>query len=276
MAKKKKILNTVICYNNAEEVVSYALSLSKLEGSSNVCLVITLNSIQENQKVDLQKKINDINLEIIIYDPNKNIGYMNGMIQGYDHYKELTDGHTPEYIIMSNTDINYPDHRIISKLLSNKYDGDTWVIGPAVFAPLRMSYDNPIKEHRRSANEIDSLIKKFGIPFFSEIYVVASLLKGRLLRKKVGNSRKVYEVHGCYFIIRGMMGNKLLESPFGALLYSEETYIAEIAYKNGKVAYYDTSLLVYHIEHTVTSRISAKKIAKHLYDSMKVIKKDFY
>lgn len=273
---QKKIVNTVICYNNPDEVVSYAQKFSELEDSNNACLIITINLLEEGKYIEFENRIKEVKLECIICKPDRNLGYMNGMLFGYECYKSKTNNHTPEYLIMSNTDIDYPDSKLLKKLLEQEYDDDVWVIGPAVFVPKRRSYDNPIADHRRSVSEINLLIKKFGTPIINELYIIASLLKGRLVRKDIGNSRKVYEVHGCYFIVKGCMSDVLLESPFGAILYSEETYVAETAFRHNKIEYYDTSLVINHIEHTVTSKIKAKKIAKYLYDSMKIIKRDYY
>ena len=198
------------------------------------------------------------------------------MLFGYESYKKETCNHTPQFVIMSNTDVDYPDNKFLSKLISKQYDDDVWVIGAAVFVPGRNTYDNPINDKRRSVEKINQLIKIFSTPFFNQAYLKVSLIKGKFIKKGIGISHKVYEVHGCYFIIRGVMADELLKSPFGALLYSEEAYIAEMAYKYSKCEFYDTDLIINHIEHTVTSKVKTKRIAKYLYDSLKVIRRDFY
>lgn len=272
----KKILNTVICYNNVDEVVEYARKLTRLVNFEHVCLVIVINRLDDDSHAFLETEIKNIGIESLICDPQENLGYMNGMIFGYESYLKENGGVIPNFVIMSNTDIDYPDNEILVKLLNNKYEDDIWVIGPAVFVPLRNSYDNPVAEQRRDINQINRLINRFTTPILNHLYIKGSMIKGKLLRKQIGNSRIVYEVHGCYFIIRGCMAEELVKRPFGALLYSEETYISEIAFQNRKKVFYDSDLLVNHIEHTVTGKIKTGVIARHLSQSMQVIKRDFY
>lgn len=276
MINRKKVLNTVICYNNEQEVLSYAKKLSQLVNAEQVCLVVVINKLDNGNISELELKIKEISLETLVCYPGENLGYMNGMLFGYENYKKETGNHTPQFIIMSNTDIDYPDNKFLSKLISKQYDDDVWVIGPAVFVPERNTYDNPVNEQRPKVEKISQLIKIFGTPFLNKLFLKGSLIKGKFVKKNIGESHKVYEVHGCYFIVRGIMTNELLKSPFGALLYSEEAYIAEMAYKFNKFEFYDTDLLINHIEHTVTGKVETKRIARYLCDSMKVIKRDFY
>lgn len=276
MVNRKKVLNTVICYNNACEVLSYAKKLAQLVNAEQVCLIVVINKLDNGNISELELKIKEIRLETLVCYPGENLGYMNGMLHGYESYKRDTGNHTPKFVIMSNTDIDYPDNEFLSKLISKQYDDDVWGIGPAVFVPERKTYDNPIIDKRRSVDKINQLIKIFGTPFFNKLYVKGSLIKGKFVKKDIGKSHKVYEVHGCYFIVKGIMADELLKSTFGALLYSEETYIAEMVYKFNKCEFYDADLLVNHIEHTVTSKVETNRITKYLCDSMKVIKRDFY
>lgn len=276
MVSIKRIVNTVICYDNAGEVLDYAKKISAIEKSTEVCLIIVINKLDNYQIQELKDELDLIQLEILLCQPSENLGYMNGMLYGYEYYKKKTGNHQPDYVIMSNTDIDYPDYQFISKLINKKYEDDVWVVGPAVFVPERETYDNPVAEERRSIKEIDSLIRRFNFPLFNQLYVRASLVKGHFIKKTIGNSHKVYEVHGCFFIIKGIMADKLLKEPFGALLYSEETYIAEMAHKFKKIEFYDIDLIVNHMEHSVTGKVKTKKIAKYLAESMKVIKQDFY
>lgn len=276
MVTRKKIVNTVICYNNTIEVLCYAKKLSLLSDAEQVCLIVIINKLENENISDFKSKIKQINLETLVCNASENLGYMNGMLFGYEQYKKETGNHIPQFVIMSNTDIDYPDNKFLSKLIDKQYEDDIWGIGPAVFVPERNTYDNPIIDQRRSVEEINQLIKKFGMPIYNKLYIKGSLIKGKLMKKDIGKSHRVYEVHGCYFIVKGIMADELLKSPFGALLYSEETYIAEMVYKYNKVEFYDADLIINHIEHSVTGKLETKKLAKYLCDSMKVIKRDFY
>lgn len=271
-----EVLNTVICYNNVEEVTNYVKKIEKLVSSDKVAVAVVINKLENEKKEYLEKKLSEINVQTYLADPNENLGYLNGMIYGYKHFIKNYDSTNLRYVVMSNTDINYPDNRFFECLLSKEYDNDIWSIGPSVYAPGRKNYDNPACETRRSKKKVRSIIRRFRIPVFNELYFHLAELKGKCVKRNRGKSHKVYEVHGCYFIIKKQLADLMIKKPFGALLYSEEAYVAEMVWHNNKTAYYDAELLVEHIEHTVTGKMDYKQIANYIADSMEVIMKDFY
>lgn len=271
-----KILNTIICYNNIDEVEEYVKKVSMLNSSDNVAMVIVVNKLDNGNVADLEERIAKIDIMTMVVKPNSNLGYMNGMIEGYKEYIKKYDCEALKYVIMSNTDINYPDNFFISKLLNNEYPNEIWSIGPAVYAPDRDNYDNPILDIRREKKAVIKTIKRFRTPIFNELYFHMSNIKGKFIKQKKGESHKVYEVHGCYFIVRKELADLMISNPFGALLYSEEAYVAEMVWHHNKFAYYDANLLVEHIEHTVTGKLDYKKLSRYIADSMEVILRDFY
>lgn len=271
-----EVLNTIICYNNLEEVVQYVKKVSLLKSANKVAVAVVINKLDNGNIIDLQNELAKINILSFTVDPKTNLGYMNGMIKGYQAFKENYGTHDLKYIIMSNTDINYPDDTFISDLLLRNYSENVWSIGPAVYAPDRRNFDNPVCETRRSKMDVIKTIKIFRTPVFNEIYFHLSNLKGKIKKIPRGTSRNVYEVHGCYFVIRKELGDLMVQNPFGALLYSEESYVAEMVWHNGKTGYYDANLLVEHVEHTVTGKLDYKKLSKYIADSMEVILRDFY
>ena len=271
-----EILNTIICYNNADEVVEYVKKVEKLISSDKVAVSVVINKLENGSKKVLEQKLSAINVKTCIADPQKNLGYMNGMIFGYEHFLKKHGSAKLKYVVMSNTDINYPNNSFMTDLLSREYSEAIWCIGPAVYAPGRNNYDNPICDTRRSEKEVRSIIKRFRIPVFNELYFHLSNVKGKLMKQPRGESHRVYEVHGCYFVVKKELADQMINRPFGALLYSEEAYVAEMVWHNKKSSYYDANLLVEHIEHTVTGKIDYKKISKYIADSMEVVLREFY
>nr|AOP02601.1 hypothetical protein YS205-orf11 [Streptococcus suis]AOP03662.1 hypothetical protein YS191-orf11 [Streptococcus suis]AOP03694.1 hypothetical protein YS196-orf11 [Streptococcus suis] len=271
-----EIVNTVICYNNHEEIIEYATKLSSLPNSEKVALVVVINLLENEKVSQLKTMLKKVDLFIYLVQPKQNLGYMNGMIEGYRVFNEKIKPKNIKYIIMSNTDINYPETDFLKTLLSYQYPENIWVIGPAVYVPTRNVFYRPRDVKRRTEKEIKKLIRIFNTPFINELYIRMSDLKGKLLSSSRDNSRMVYDVHGCYFIIKKELADLMLSTPFGALLYSEEAYVAEMAWKNNKNAYYDSKLLVEHMEHSVTSKLAYKRIARLSAESLSVILRDFY
>ena len=75
-----EILNTIICYNNADEVVEYVKKVEKLISSDKVAVSVVINKLENGSKKVLEQKLSAINVKTCIADPQKNLGYMNGMI----------------------------------------------------------------------------------------------------------------------------------------------------------------------------------------------------
>ena len=271
-----EILNTIICYNNPDEVIQYVKKVSLLKSSEKVAIAVVINKLENLDSKELETKLAQINIASFVVEPMTNLGYMNGMIKGYQEFLERYNSADLKYIIMSNTDINYPDSNFLDSLLSRNYEEDIWSIGPAVYAPERKTFDNPVCETRRSKLDVIKTIRIFRTPLLNEVYFHLSNLKGKIKKVPRGSSHKVYEVHGCYFVIKKTLGDLMIKNPFGALLYSEESYVAEMVWHNGKSGYYDAELLVEHVEHTVTGKLDYKRLSKYIAESMEVILKDFY
>ena len=268
------IVNIVICYNNAQEVVSYADGFFGLLQSDRAFLVIVINAAKEEDIVVLER-VRTSHQNVAVFDPKRNLGYMNGLLFGYrefsKQYKKI-----PRYVIMSNTDIEFSDCGFLEKLLSKKYSAEIGCIGPSVFTKYTSNYDNPVADRRRSRSEIDRLIRRFSTPAVNWMYVYLSSVKARYKRSIKTDSRFVYEVHGCFFILTGEFAETIKSDSYGALMYSEETYISELILQQGKKEYYDADLEVIHAEHTATELLGNAGIADHLSKSMKYIRDRFY
>lgn len=271
-----KVLNCVIFYDNMEEICSYISSIHELNNSSLIAVAVTVNKHSKESIKEIKDKITPLHDHVLVVDSKINLGYMKGMVLGYETFKKEYPNEDIKYVMMSNTDIVYPNKDFVDRLLSNDYPKDTWSIGPAVYAPKRKNYDNPIADTRRDIKEVKKLINIFSNKCIGPLYIRLSGLKGKLIKNKIGNSREVYEVHGCFFIVSKECADYMIDHPFRALLYSEESYVAETVFQNHKIAYYDKDLLVHHLEHTVTGKLNYKKIAFYIADSMQVILEDYY
>jgi len=271
-----EVINTVICYNNSYEVLEYTKQVSKLVDSDKIALVIVVNRLDNGSIEELKMRLSEIGIMTHVVDPKTNLGYMNGMLAGVRSYCEQYNSGSIKYVIMSNTDITYTDRDFLHELLIKSYSDEIWCIGPAVYVPERKNYDNPICEERRTIKEVKQIIRRFRIPIFNELYFRMSNIKGKIIKQKRGSSHKVYELHGCFFIVRLQLAELMINNPFGALLYSEEAYVAENVWHNGKYAFYDSELLIEHNEHAVTGKLNYKKLSKYIADSMEVVLMDYY
>ena len=273
--REEEIINIVICYNNAAEVMEYYKEILSLDEGNKVGYVVVINSSTDEEANRLVNFGNE-NEHVYVFNPGKNLGYMNGLLHGYRGFREQT-GLIPKYVIMSNTDIAFQDKKFITNLDNKIYPNSLGVIGPSILVSELNSYDNPVSDERYSLQYLNNLISRFSTPIIRELYVTASFLKPKFIkRKKDTKSRNVYELHGCFFILTSKYVEFLKDMEYGVLLYSEETYVAENAYRNGFNAYYDSDLEIVHKEHSTTSKLKPTRRAKLMAESMTWIRDTYF
>lgn len=271
----KKIVNVVILYANEEEVLDYAIALSQQTAVDNIALVIIVNKIGNTQLEAFESKLVSLPIETFVFDPNENLGYLNGAIYGYYQYCKVSKD-ISEWIVVSNTDIKFSNSTFFEDFLQTKYDDDVWCVAPSVYSPKKKSYDNPEYIDRCPKDKIDKLIFIHERPFLAHLYAKVAKIKGNVLRNDKQNSQFIYSAKGCFFIIRNEMATILKERKFKALMYSEESYIAEIIRNYKKKTYYDCTIEVNHNESATTGKLAMRHRAKYITDSLKVIRDEFY
>lgn len=260
----EKVLFVCINYKNEDEVKEYVKNIKMLDINYEIIIVNNL----ENKNLKLV--LNEVQAKYRIYNPSKNLGYLNGMFFGVKEYiKE--EGNLPQWIVFSNTDIQIEEFPI----LSNKYSKDIWCIAPSIYSPITSSYQNPHYKTRISKYKIKRLIFINSIPVLSYIYTKLSEIKARIKKKKEEKSQYVYAAHGAFFILNKEF-LKSIKLEYGAFLYSEEAFIAEKIFQVGKKIYYDNSLKVIHLEHTTTNLLSINKKSEYIKKSFKYILEEFY
>lgn len=269
----KKILITIMNYGTEDEIIGYAEELTKQTVSEELFLMVVDNKYDSSKS--LEDKLKNIKIDSYYYNQGKNLGYLNGALFGADKFKELYD-YMPQWIVVSNTDIIYPESNFYEKFLSYKYEEDVWCVAPSVVAP-NGRYCNPHYPVRIPLSKVNRLITIFSHPVLMRPYYWLSNLKADM---KAGNKKLpgqfVYSSHGCYFILSKAFYDKLNGEKYGVLLYSEESFIAEFIYENGKKSFYDDRLEVFHNENLVTGKLNYKVKGKYIAESMKYIKDRFY
>ena len=271
-----KLINSVVCYNNHTEVISFAKSLSELSNSHLIVLVISINQLSTDNLINLKESLKKIKLSTFINETNTNLGYLNGMIFGIKNFLTLNPEFQFDYALFSNTDVSFSRNDFLFKLMNKSYPSDYWAIGPVVFSSATKSNANPVAKVRRSKKEMDKLIFIFSTPLINYLYYFLSLVKSKLFKKYDLISKEVYEIHGSFMILKKDLVYELFNKPFKGFLYSEEAFISEIVFQSHKKVFYDSTLVVNHNEHSVTRFLGIKLKLKYIADSLKSVNEDFY
>lgn len=268
--------NIVIFYSNLDEVVKYTKSLSNQNDGNKIHLAIVLNKSTEKETEELKHQLMETDIKYSIFNPGCNIGYLNGMIYGYKQLKKK--GINTDWVICSNTDIEYANDGFISDLLNSDLLGqkDIWQIGPSVYAVNREEFTSPFKYARSQKWDI----KKTNIGMtFPHMFTFLHGLKQKMQKKNGGvqpKSCEVYAIHGSYMILRKELLDIVEKREPWELLYNEETYLGELVYLNNKITYYFSDILVYHTEGTSTGKVNMIPKYKMMKRANSRILKEFY
>lgn len=271
----KRILNVVICYNNTETIGNYIDEVLKLENHENTLILIVDNSIINNKL--LFEQLNS-KLEIIYIYNSRNLGYYNGFKQGLlyfqknykEYYSEI------EWIILSNTDIEFKNQEFVSILMNKEYKSEIGCIGPEMINYNETLMCNPfsVKPYSRLSLSYRSAI--FRNRFIAIGYDMLSAVKSKLIKKSMNKSKYIYAVHGAFIILKKDVIKYLFEYNYNALLYAEEIFIAEVLRKKGIKTFYDTELKVKHNESPITSILNSKLRYRLKYQSLIAIRDELF
>ncbi len=270
-----QVLISVINYANEQEVLEHLTHLAKQTAKDQLAVAVVGNKWSPDGKRMLQEGLQAIEIDAHIYDPGKNLGYLNGTLYGYQEYVKET-GKTPRWVAVSNTDISYATEDFYQKFIARDYAKDIGCVAPSVYVPATGAYENPRYSCRFSLADMEKRIRVFQSNTISAVYQRLSALKAGLRRSGKQESQYTYWVHGCFFLVRNDLAKALCDQPFGTLLYSEEAYVSEMAIQIGVREYYDGDLEVFHHENAVTGKLHNAARAKMYVDSISMIRDRFY
>lgn len=270
---QNRIANMVICYANEDEVISYAKQLAAQTYAGAVTLIVTVNKLSNPDERYLYAELKKTGIDFDIVEPGRNLGYLNGLVYGYDKSEKCRDC---GWLIFSNTDIEISDNAFMEKFLQSKTakKDDIWMIGPDVYNPAGNHHVNPYMKKRPDRF---FYLKKIAGMSFPHIY---DLLYRMKKKKSTGNTKKksgyAYSVHGSFFFLRNELAGQLANRKPWELLYDEEQYLAEICLKENKKVYYDSSLNVNHLEGSSTGKVNLSKRYRLMKKSNLRIVREFY
>ncbi|MGL5102054.1 MAG: hypothetical protein ACRC6N_05860 [Plesiomonas sp.] len=261
--KKNKVLIVCVDYFSEVETRSYIKKVKDI--AEYVDIVVVCNS----GLIDFSRNYNH---GVYAYDFNHNLGYMEAAHQGLKMY--LKENSMPDWIILSNTDIDFPNADIFDRLrLDLRLDS---VIAPDIVT-LDGIHQNPFLKKRPSFAKIKFLTIIYSSSILNKIYSLLSLLrKKKFFGTMDGLGSDIYAPHGS-FIMFGrdyFTVSPTLEHP--TFLYGEELHIAERARLKSMRIIYDKDYSIMHREHVTTSKIPGFSKAKIMRDSLLAILKEYY
>ena len=271
---KCKILNIVTLFCNEIEVIEYAKKLSQQSISADISLVIVVNKNGDMTEDDFNDNLRKINIKIHLYKPGENLGYLNGLIYGYNQY--VIRHELPEWVVMSNTDIIFSNNEFFKDFNRDKYNENIWLVGPSIYSLENKSYDNPQYKNRHTLKSLEKRIFIFERPILAYYYLKIASVKAKLKKRKKEDSQYSYSLHGCFFFLNKNFMEILKDKKYGPLMYSEEAYLAELVRLNNKKCYYNSQIELVHTGSTVTGKLEIHQRSQYFQESLEYIREKFY
>jgi GT2 family glycosyltransferase len=191
----------------------------------------------------------------------------------------------PEWVIVSNTDIQFPDPNLINKIVNYQLDSTAAIIAPKIIKQtlngLILENQNPFLKKRPSKTKMLFYVFKNRFFIFAVLYGVLAKFKSEVwsaYRKKEGscnwmNKEKVceeiYAPMGAFIIFNRRYfdaGGTLYHEPF---LYGEEISIAEEARKLKLKTIYDPNLKITHLAGGTSGNVPSKTRVNYQYQGVR-------
>jgi GT2 family glycosyltransferase len=245
----------VLCVNYASdaETAAFVRACLELEGSEHVHVVVVDNSGSFEGPPDLASRDG-----WSVVRPPENLGYFGGAAAGFEEY--LREAAIPEWVVVSNTDIEFPDPQFFTRLWQRHPHGSA-IIAPCIFSPIQERDQNPFMRTRPPRARLVFYLWLGRHPWAFVGYVRMARAKQRIWRWACRSGPRraasdtpfpIYAPHGSLVIFPRRYFEAGGTLRHGAFLYHEELFVAESGRQHDVPVLYDPALKVIHREHATT------------------------
>lgn len=270
MLNDTNIVISVTCYNNEDEVITFAKQIAEQSVSKNIRLIITCNSTKKYEY--LKDAVNELSIVSYIHNPGKNLGYLQGCLYGV----EKTNLPNHYWLMISNTDLTFTTNTFFENIL-NDVNSDDWCIGPNILLKETKKSQNPFFFERPSKRSM--MIRKTAYSCFLlyQIYFTLSNIKARIVKNEDKyTSQYVYAVHGSCFLLNSEIVPVLMKESHNIFMYGEELLISELVREQDKKVFYNSYTKIIHNENQVTGKIANRKKQQWFRQSTDYIYRRFF
>jgi GT2 family glycosyltransferase len=280
--KKNDILTICVNYHNDEETINFVKELIAQQNCDGQKVIIVDNSDRSDIPSPLLKLCCDE--RVLLYHPCENMGYYGGAWWGMQQY--LKEFSLPDWVIVCNTDLHFPIPDFFTRLLRYHAENPPAIIAPNIILELQglipssETNQNPhlVRRPRRLRLHFCKWIYRYYPP--SIIFEILSSLRhkiGNHLKREMVPSNftihsndkpvKIYAPYGAFVIYHRSYFEAGGTLDYGAFLFGEEIFVAEIARRLGLTVLYDPRLHVMHRARTATGKLSSRKRIRFTYES---------
>ena len=252
-----RIVVSVTSFNNDEEVLNFGKQLSVQSYADDIIYLVTTNSAKNLNS--LKNCLNKLKVTSYLYNPEKNLGYLNGCLYGIKQYNSVNGN---DIFVISNTDLTFLGDQVFSMIAEYMKDRRIWCLGPSI-QDSTGNYQNPFLTERPSAKKIQMWKFVQGNSILLKIYTDLSRVKKNIHKKNVkAETQDVYALHGSFLVLSYACMRELLNFRNEIFMYGEEILTAELVRTNGRIVRYVSDIEIIHNENSTTRLTNSKNKAK--------------
>lgn len=283
-----RVLTIAIAYNNEEETKKFLSCLSSLPSYKGQALIIVNNGTPMHE-LTAHAFMSASLCQIRVVDTKQNLGYFGGARWIFAQY--LKENDLPEWVVIANTDIEFPDPQFFSKLETYHQVDTPGLVAPDIVLdagtslPSTFVHQNPYFIERPSQAYFLGLywINRFYLIYLG--YEVLSAIRHRCrnwlwrgsAQKAIGKGpMRIYAPFGACLIFNKkyfLAGGNLDYPPF---LFGEEIFVAETMRHLGFSVVFDPRLTIIHREHASLRTTGSRTRWWHTKESISYLKKTYF
>lgn len=264
MTQKFDVVLIVINYKKPELVQKLIASMNGMAVSERVLTLVVDNETTRHSQ-DVLEELEGSNVRVLFEE--KNLGYFGGAQLALTWVKE--SGLAPEWVIISNSDIEFSQKSFWERLLSLPVTEDLGVIAPRIASGISASDQNPFQGKRPTATRMHFYKWCFRWYVTGAAYYMLGLLKDSLKGKSQAKTsqaaakrEEIYAPHGAFIVFHRNYFERGGDFVHGAFLYNEEFTVAETCREKGLKVVYEPSLAVEHAEHATLGVLPSRAAIK--------------
>ena len=254
-----KIAFVVLHYTALNDTIETVNSIREHIDTDDYKIIIVDNCSPDNSWNDLNKLYNADN-DIVLIHNEENLGFAKGNNVGFMYAKK---NFNPEYIVLSNNDINLFQNNFCS-MLDQKFQSTNFaVLGPMIINGDGSINTSPMRKGimtRQQANRAKKrynrllTLNKFDL---DEVYkktmsVIHKYKPSFTVAERLTETKNV-EIHGCFMVFSRNYTDKFDGLDPRTFLYAEEDILFLRTQSENLTTLYCPSIAVYHKEGTSTS-----------------------
>ena len=266
--KNVRVLSSIVCYKNEDEVIDYCKMLFGLRRSDEIGVIVAINALSDSYTYEqFIARLHAVSDKIVTCRAETNLGYLNGMLYGYNEYladKKPVD--CIDWVMMGNTDIVIQDKNFVDYITNKEYPEDVVCVAPCIHRLNPDGYEKHY-EQRYSKRKLTFLWLVNKVEILSYIYKGLCSFRRKHAAEADPASKKIYEAHGSFFLIKASFMETLSKYHWPCVMYNEEGFISRVVLSAGKCEFYDANLKVDHFGSTTTKLLLNSERRKMLCDS---------